>query len=360
VQKLAWRERVFVLAALAVLAAGFAVAYAIGESVVVAATLGLAAVAATAGLGALLELGARARRDARIEARLEELAGQQRRLLAETTVGKPEPTVLFLVDESTAAAHLRIERRRPRPLDLEQTVDHERLLALRTLPSAQTPLAGSLHVYRGPTDHDRSVFREQVERYAAELREALSEYDLFRQERALLVRGRFRFENRGRRTVHNVVVRVSFPHPFAVVEEAHDRPALPRRPTFQTKRAALAALLGGDPRSVPSEQQPPPSGQASRRLSVDVSPPRYRHGSADLEVSVERLPPSLAVDMPEEDRWVLRLPRSGEYRIPWTMVGDELEEPVRGELRLTVAELLDDTPIRSIKELLDEDGAAGP
>jgi hypothetical protein len=42
--------------------------------------------------------------------------------------------------------------------------------------------------------------------------------------------------------------------------------------------------------------------------------------------------------------------------IAWEVLGDELAESARGELRLEVVDLFDFTPIRSVKELLCEDG----
>jgi hypothetical protein len=191
-----------------------------------------------------------------------------------------------------------------------------------------------------------------VEEYAARLRAALERYDAYRREQALLVRGRFRFENHGGGPAHNVTVRVSFPDPFEVAPQQEPPPALPARPTFRARRAALAALLGHEARA-PGRPQPsaarPGPGEAG-----NVSRPSYSRGSATVEVRVETLRPSRPADMDEEAGWVLRLPRAGEHRLEWEAAGDGLAEPARGELRLEVVDLLDDTPIRSVRELLED------
>ena len=237
-----------------------------------------------------------------------------------------------------------------------QTIAHERTLALRTLPPAKAPLAGTLKIYRDPTEHDRNAFREQVERYAASLHEALEEYDAYRKERALLVSGRFRFENGSDTAAHNVTVRAYFPDPFEVVGRAPWAPAIPRRPAFRGRRAGLTALLGGEargPAGSPGSVHARESGVS--RAAGNVSRPRYLEGSAIVEVSVESLRRSLPADMADDDRWILRLPRPGEYRIRWEATSAELDDPVEGELRIEVVELLDATPICSVKELLSED-----
>jgi hypothetical protein len=333
----------------------FGAAYWTDRSGVAAATLAFAVVAAFAGLTTVVGLRDRDRRDERLARELNELLELQRGLLADTAVGKPEPEVLFLRGNA-GVQRARITRRRPRPLDIEQTVAHERTLALRTLPPAKTPLAGSVKIYREPTEHDRTAFREKVERYTASLGLVLEEYDTYRKERALRVRGRFRIENHGPRTAHNLTVRAYFPDAFQVVRESLERPVLPARPTFRGRRAGLAALLGGhaQPAAPPDAPTPAPDAIAPH-TGGNVSPPRYRLGSSTVEVSVEKLQHSVPADMEEEACWILRLPRPGEYRITWEVVGDELAESARGELRLEVVDLFDDTPIRSVKELLSED-----
>jgi hypothetical protein len=353
------RDGAHLLAALGVFAVSFVVAYWADRTAIEAGTFAFAAVAAFAALALLLGARARDRRTESMARALDELADVQRRAVAEADAERPEPSLLLLVRENTGVQRARIEQMRPRPLDIEQAVAHERTLALRTLPPVKTPIAGSLKIYREPSEHDRNGFRDQVARYAASLRETLERYDTYRAERALLVRGRFRFENQSRRTAHNVTVRAYFPDPFEIVREALEPPALPKRPTFHAKRAGLAALVGGDSR----RNTPPEASIRSRegtapRVVGNVSRPRYRQGSAIVEVSVGRLQQSLPADMAEEDCWVLRLPRSGEYRIPWEIASDDLEEPARGELWLEVVERLDDTPIRSVKELLEEEEAA--
>jgi len=341
---------------LAVVAGSFGVAYGVDRRFFEAGTFALAAVAAFAAVASLLAVRARERRQNEIAADLRLLVERQRLALADATAERPEPTVLFL-HQNAGVQRLRIERRHPRPLDVDQTVDHERTLALRTLPSVRTPLVGSLKIYREPSEHDRDRFREQVETYAAGLREALEQYDAHRRERALRVSGRFRVENLSRRAGHHLTVRAYFPDPFEVVRGEPDRPAIPRRPTFHGKRAGLTALLGGETR-LPAESDLSLRPRPVSRGSGNVSRPVYRDGSAIVEVGVERLSHSRPADMAEEDRWILRLGRPGVYPIRWEILGDELQEPVRGELWLEVVELLDDTPIRSVKELLGENDPA--
>jgi hypothetical protein len=211
-------------------------------------------VAAFAGLTAVVGVRARDRRIEQLARDLDELVETQRGALAGAAEGL-EPEVLFLHDHA-GVQRARVARRQPRPLDIEQTVAHERTLALRTLPPAKTPLSGSLKIYREPTEHDRAAFREKVERYAASLHQALLEYDTYRKEHALRVRGRFRVENHGRRTVHNVIVRAYFPDAFEVVRGSLERPVLPARPTFRGRRAGLATLLGGGAQPAPPPDAP--------------------------------------------------------------------------------------------------------
>ncbi len=323
-----------------------------------AATFGLAVGGAVAGLSALRASHIRDRRLEQVARELAELTEAQRRTLADAAERRPQLAVLFL-NGNAGVERARVVRKQPRPLDIEQTVAFERALALRTLPPAKAPLAGSLEVYRKPTEHDRETFRKTVEAYGESLQEALERYDAYLRERAGLVSGRFRLENRGRRSAHDVTVRVSFPGPFETAGPLLARPGLPQRPTFRSKRAALAALMGGDARrAAGSEVSITPMGGVEPRARGAVSRPSYRPGSALVEVDVDALQPSSSADMDEEAAWILRLPRPGEYVIEWEAMCEELVEPVRGELRLEVVDLFDGTPIRSIKELLDADGQA--
>jgi hypothetical protein len=348
------RDRVLLAVAGVVLVGAFGIAYAVDRRFVEAGVFALAAVAAFAALAVLLTVRARGRRQEEIVRELHALAERQRVALAEATGDKPEPRVLFLQDN--AGVHrMRVERRRPRPIDVDQTVAHERTLSLRTLPSARTPLVGSLKLYREPTEHDRNRFREKVEKYATSLREALVELDTYRLEQGQRISGRFRVENQSRRAANRLTVRAYFPDPFEVVRESTspEPPAIPRRPTFHGKRAGLTALLGGETRA-PGSPVAAHRSHASSRGSGNVSRPVYREGSAIVEVGVESLTHSAPADMGEDDRWVLRLERPGVYPIRWEICGDDLSEPVRGELWLEVVERLDDTPIQSVKELFAE------
>jgi hypothetical protein len=336
-------------------AAGLGVAYGADRDGLTSATFALALGAALGAAGAILETRAGRRSGEALALRVEELADLQRRAREDAAGGRPEPRVLFLEGEAGVTS-LRVERRRPRPLDLEETVAHERTLALRTLPPAKAALPGSLRIYREPTEGDRTGFREQVEQYAAELRAALEQYDAYRQERALLVGGRFRFENDGGAPAHNVTVRVVFPDPFEVAGEPVRPPELPARPTFRARRAALAALLGHEARGPAGSRPHASPPRAGPVQAGNVSRPSYARGSATVEVRVETLRVTRPADMEEQAGWVLRLPRAGSYALLWEATGDELAEPVRGELRLVVVDLLDDTPIRSIGELVAEAG----
>jgi hypothetical protein len=337
----------------AVLAAGLAPAYGAGRGGFEAAAFALALVGAVAGASALLAVRARDRRVEQIARELAELAESQRRTLSDAAERKPELRVLFL-NGHAGVSRARIVRRRPRPLDIEHTVAFERALALRTLPSAKLPLSGSLEVYRRPTEHDREAFRETVEAYAEALRDALTRHDAYRKERATLVSGRFRFENNGRRSAHNMTVSAHFPDPFEAAGHLLGPPAFPARPTFHGRRAALAALLGGEARRARTTATSTPARAAAGRLTGGVSRPTYRPGSALVEVGVDELPPSATADMHEGAGWVLRLTRPGEYRIGWEAACEELAEPARGELHLEVEDVTDDTPIRSLRELFAE------
>jgi hypothetical protein len=340
----------------------FGVAYGTGHGGLEAGTFALAAVAAFAGVGALIGIGRRDRRDEQIARDLRELAETQRLVLAGADGRKPEPKALLLTHGDEGVHRARIDRRRPRRLDIEETVAHERTLALRTLPPARGEAAdraiGSLKIHREPSEEDRIAFRRKVESYAASLREALEEYDAYRREHALLVSGRFRFENHGRGPARNVTVVAHFPDPFEIIRELPGRPVIPTRPLFHRDRTRLSALLGGDPRLAVVDEASVASRAPIVVRSGNVSQPRYREGSAIVEVGIERLQQSQRTDMDEEACWTLRLPTPGEYRIPWEIHCDELEEPARGELRLEVVEVIDYTPIRSVKELLSEDAGA--
>jgi hypothetical protein len=343
------------LASPAVFAVAFGAACWAGRSGFEAATFALALVGAFAGLSALFGLRARDRRDEQAAREPAEPAELRRRSPADAVERMPELRVSFL-DGDEGVQRVRIVRRRPRPLDVEQTVAFEQALALRTLPSAKAPVAGSLEIYRRPSDRDREAFREKVAAYTESMREALERYEAYRQERASLVGGRFRLENQGRRSAHGVKVRAYFPDPFEAVGRPLERPGLPPRPTFHGRRAGLAALLGGDPRRAGAPETPVQErAVVAARGGGAVSRPSYRAGSALVEVRVEELRPSVPADMDEGAGWVLRLPRPGEYRIAWEACCEELAEPARGELELEVVELVDDTPIRSIKELLAEE-----
>jgi hypothetical protein len=357
------RDGAHVLAALVLLAVILGIAYGTGHGGLEAATFALAAVAAFAGVAALVGSRRRDRHAEEIARDLRELAEIQRQALAGANGRKPDPKALLLIHGEEGVRSARIERRRPRPLDIEETVAHERTLALRTLPPVRAQAGdraiGSLNIHREPSEENRRDFRQKVESYASNLREALEEYDAYRKERALLVSGRFRFENHGRGPARNVTVVVRFPDPFEIVSDWLERPVIPARPLFHRDRTRLSALLGGDPRLPVSENASIASQEPIvSRSGGNVSWPSYREGSAIVEVGVERLQHSQPTDMDEQACWTLRLPTPGAYRIPWEIHTDELEEPARGELRLEVVELIDYTPIRSIKELLSEDAKA--
>jgi hypothetical protein len=351
------RDGAYFVAALVAFSAAFGIAYGAGQGGFEAGTFALAAVAAFAGVTALVCARKHARREEQLARELHMLAEAQRLSLADAAARMPEPEVLLLVNGNQGTPSARIERRRPRRLDIEESVAHERTLALRTLPRARAQAAdrgiGSLKIHREPTERDREEFRQKVERYAAKLRKALEEYEAYRREQALLVSGRFRFENHGRGPARNVKVIAHFPDPFEVVRERLEQPAIPRRPLFHRDRTRLAALMGGDPRAVTGAtavSREPIGSRAGR----NVSQPHYREGSAIVEVRVELLPHSQPTDMDEDGYWALRLPAPGDYRIPWEISSDELPEPVCGELQLEVVELMDYAPIRSVKELLRE------
>ena len=352
------RDGAHILAALVLLAVILGIAYGTGHGGLEAGTFALAAVAAFAGVAALAGNRRRDRHQEQIARDLRELAELQRQALAGADGRKPDPKALLLIHGDEGVRSARIERRRPRPLDIEETVAHERTLALRTLPpvrgQAGDRAIGSLKIHREPSEENRNHFRQRVESYASNLREALEEYDAYRKERALLVSGRFRFENHGRGPARNVTVVAHFPDPFEIVRDWPGPPVIPTRPLFHRDRTRLSALLGGDPRLAVSDNASIASREPIPR-SGNVSSPSYREGSAIVEVGVERLQHSQPTDMDEQACWTLRLPTPGEYRIPWEIHTDELEEPARGELRLEVVELIDYTPIRSIKELLSED-----
>jgi hypothetical protein len=355
-------EGVYVLAALVLFGVVLGVAYGTGHGGLEAGTLALAAVAAFAAVAALVGNRTRDRRDEQIARDLGELAELQRLALAGADGRKPDPKALLLIHGDEGVQSARIERRRPRQLDIDETVAHERTLALRTLPPAKAQAGdraiGSLKIHREPSEENRNHFRQKVESYAANLREALEEYDTYRKECALLVSGRFRFENHGRGPARNVTVVAHFPDPFEIIREWPGRPVIPTRPLFYRDRTRLSALLGGDPRLAVSDDASASQAPIVSRSGGNVSRPRYREGSAIVEVGVERLQHSQSTDMDEEACWTLRLPTPGEYRIPWEIHTDELEEPARGELRLEVVERIDYTPIRSVKELLSEDARA--
>ncbi len=357
------RDGAYALAGLVSIGVILGVAYGTGHGGFEAGTFALAAVAAFAGVAALIGTARRDRRDEQLVCELRELAELQRLALTGADGRKPEPKALLLIQGDEGVERARIERRRPRRLDIEETVAHERTLALRTLPPAKGEAVdraiGSLKIHREPSEENRNAFRRKVESYAADLRDALEEYDAYRKERALLVSGRFRFENHGRGPARNVTVVVHFPDPFEIVRERPGRPAIPTRPLFHRDRTRLSALLGGDPRlAVPDELSMASRDPIVAGSGGNVSRPRYREGSAIVEVGIERLQHSQPTDMDEGTCWTLRLPTPGEYRIPWEIHSDELEEPARGELRLEVVELIDYSPIRSVKELLSEDAGA--
>jgi hypothetical protein len=357
------RDGVHVLVGIALLGASFGIAYGTGHGGFEAGTFALAAVAALAGVVALVGARRGGRRDEQLALELRELAEIQRLALADADERRPEPTALLLLHENQGTQSARIERRRPRRLDIEEMVAHERTLALRTLPPAKSEVVdraiGSLRIHREPSEENRNAFRRKVESYAANLREALEAYEAYRTERARLVNGRFRFENHGRGPARNVRVVAHFPDPFEIIREWPCRPVIPTRPQFHRDRTRLSALLGGDPRlTAPEEPSIGSRAPIPARSGGNVSAPRYREGSAIVEVGVERLQHAQTTDMDEQAYWTLRLPTPGEYRIPWEIHSDELEEPARGEFRLEVVELVDYTPIRSVKELLGEDEGA--
>jgi hypothetical protein len=352
------RDHGHVLAAFLLLALILAIAYGTGHGDLEVATLTLSAVAAFASLIALGRTRRADRDQGEAMRELRELVEIERQRFAETDERKPNPEVLLLDSEGEGVRRCRIERQRPRPLDIEEILAHERTLALRTLPAVQTQASertvGSIELYRRPSEKSRNEFRETVENYASSLREALAQYDAYRRERALLVSGRFRFVNHGRGGTRRVTVLARFPEPFAVVSDWPDRPVIPMRPVFHRDRTRLSALMGGDPRaggsaSIPSREP------AISRSDRNVAPPTYREGSATVEVRLDRLPESHLIDMEEDTAWTLRLPTPGVYRVLWEFHADELREPARGALELEVVELLDDVPIRSVKELIDED-----
>ena len=358
------RDGAQILAALVLLGVILGIAYGTGHGGLEAGTFALAAVAAVAGVTALVDNRRRDRNQEQLAHDLRELAELQRQALAGADGRKPDPKALLLIHGDEGVRSARIERRRPRPLDIEEMVAHERTLALRTLPpvrgQAGEGAIGSLKIHREPSEENRNHFRERVESYASNLRKALEEYDAYRKERALLVSGRFRFENHGRGPARNVTVMAHFPDPFEIVRDWPGPPVIPTRPLFHRDRTRLSALLGGDPRVAVSDNASIGSREPIVPRSGNVSSPSYREGSAIVEVGVERLQHSQPSDMDEQACWTLRLPTPGEYRIPWEIHTDELEEPARGELRLEVVELIDYTPIRSIKELLSEDAKATP
>jgi hypothetical protein len=355
------RDGAHALAGLVLLGVILGIAYGTGHGGFEAGTFALAGVAAFAGVAALVDTRRRDLLDGQIGRNLSELAEMQRLALEGADGRKPDPRAFLLIHGDEGVQSARIERQRPRRLDIEETVAHERTLALRTLPptkgEAVDRAIGSLKIHREPSEANRNHFRQKVESYAANLREALEEYDAYRKERALLVSGRFRFENHGCRPARGVSFVARFPDPFESISEWPAPPVIPTRPLFHRDRTRLAAQLGGDPRLAVADDASTATRGPILPRSGNVSRPQYRQGSAIVEVGIERLQHSQPTDMDEEARWILRLPTPGEYQIPWEIHSEELEEPARGELRLEVVELIDYTPIRSVKELLSDAGA---
>ena len=347
------RDYGHVFSAVLLFALILAVAYGTGNGGLAVATFALSAVAAVAGLAALGGV----RRANREQSELHELVGDERPRLANINGPKPDPHVLLLDHQGEGVLRFRIERRRPRAIDLEDILAHERALALRTLPAVQARAGertvGSIELHRRASEESRTEFRETVGTYASTLREALVQYDAYRRERALLVSGRFGFVNNGSGAARNVTVFARFPEPFEVVRDSLARPVIPMRPSFHRDRTRLSALMGGDPRadvaaSIPSR---PATSRSDRKVALRT----YGEESPTVEVRLDRLPESGSIEMEEDACWWLRLPTPGTYRVLWELHADELQHPAHGAVELEVVDLLDDIPIRSIKELIEEE-----
>jgi hypothetical protein len=346
-----------VFAAVLLFALILAVAYGTGYGGLGVATFALSAVAAVAGLAALGGVRRANREQSEAIRELHVLVGDERPRVASSNGPKPDPRVLLLDQQGEGVLRCRIERLRPRTIDIEEVLAHERALALRTLPAVQARAGerrvSSIELHRRASEESRTEFRETVGTYASTLREALVQYDAFRRERALLVSGRFRFVNHGSGPARNVTVLARFPEPFEVVRDTPARPVIPMRPSFHRDRTRLSALMGGDPRadvaaSIPSR---PSTSRSDGNVAVRI----YGDESPIVEVRLDRLPESGSIDTEGDACWTLRLPTPGTYRVLWELHADELQHPAHGAVELEVLDLLDDVPIHSIKELIEEE-----
>lgn len=344
------------------------------------ATLAFAAVAAAASVAVVGLAWKSATEQRQMADDLRRLAELTENSIEEARAQRPDPVVRFLAAKGEAADAILIERTRlERAIDVEAIVEAERRRALATLPvekpkrdaSTTAALPGfeglaevaanaeRLARFLGPaynasapaTPEETAKFEKQVDDYIERLRSWLDDYSAWRDETDRLVRLRLRFENLGRVPCEGARIDVHFPDPFDEAEEEYpEMGTAPTRPRFHRRSALeIAGLgLGYTPHIPVSSLSPRILDNLERR---NVSRPRYRKGgSIHVDFTVTKL---LHGRWEDSDLITLRAPADGIYTVPWTIWGENLGEPARGQLQLHIATQIENGPaITGLEELL--------
>lgn len=324
-----------------------------------AAAFGAAVGAVAAGLGN--RSSERMARDVRRLAELTETS------IEEARAQRPDPSVLFVADESGSPTRsILIERKRLlRDFDVEAIVTAERERALATIPepkpeSHKSPwLAGTSEIARlaeqfsaayaptGPaTNEERASFTEEVDGYVEELQQWLAEYAEWRRQTELMVVLPLRFENRGRVPARDLRVQLTFPDAFEPIERRPSVSEPPEAPTFR-RRSPRTDFLGSYGRLT----TPVSRLDLSHFQHGNVSPPRYRKGSVIVEIEIDKLLHRIPDDN-ADDPIKLLVERDGHDSVTWEIYAENVAEPTTGELMVRIeTDAEEGPPIMSLGDL---------
>ena len=276
---------------------------------------------------------------------------------------QPLPLVHFLAGDEASPADdaLLVRSHLEREIDREEILANERQRAMGTVPRESgrdsilgesvtrsfARLAGEIGL--GPiTEEEISEFEGLVDSYIKKLTQWLDEYLEWNRSMEKLFVTHLQFENRGRVPADNLVVQLNFPDSFASWEDPPDRPERPKAPRF--KRRTYADMFGMPDLGLRTALMPQVQMPYLPSIEGNVSSPRYRDGSVIVEFEIDKLLHGIPENT--EEPAILSAAEDGEFRIPWQIHAENLQEPARGELQLQIrTDRIEGPPIRSLAEL---------
>jgi hypothetical protein len=364
---------------LAAVAAAFGAAVIVGKlgtQVEFDATLLVAIVAALGALAAVIvtvvgnagssrELKGLSTQQGEMAKDIRQLASLTQASIEEARAQRADPSVLFLIGDEGAASEVWTRRRLERKIDIEAIVEGARAAALASLPHAprEKEMGGAVGAFLAngpllrsflgdtgpPTAEERAEFDKEVIGFDKRLRTWLADCESWWNEAPKVFVGHFRFENTGRIPAEGIRVHLFFPNDCSAADELPSLKDQPVPPKFH--RESLADLFGaGFPGSFAYSPLLGRGGlpDASRH---NVSGPSYTKGSVKVEFRIDKLLHGISEDTRRPA--LVRIPEDGDLEIPWEIHGENLAEPIKGLLRLTVeTEAIAGPPITSLAELV--------